>query len=746
MDDAFTGREPLLRELDRVRGAPPGDCRNLVLCGLGGCGKTTVAIAAARSAARNGVEAWWVSAATRPELHDGMRQVAVRLGADDAELTRAWSGMDSATDLLWRMLGRHPRPWLLVVDNADDPELLAAEGGAFADGTGWLRPVAAGAGTVLVTSRHRNPQAWGAWWRLRTVGPLTRPEATRVLMRVAGPGAGTAVDAAALADRLGRLPLALRLAGAQLAAASGAPWPDAVTTFDAYGRQLAAGGWQQLLEPEEAAMAEADRAPRRIVSRTWELSLDHLARRGMPEARELLRLLSFFAEAPVPYALLTPSVLGAPTGVLPGLDGTRLWRVLRALADLHLVDIPESGPGGAPSGNSAGSVGGSRAEHTADAGSEGTDETPDGDGAEAPRDAVRLHPLVRAASRLRGEATMRQAAYLEAATDLLVSATQGESHVSPEDPARWPLWQAITPHAQHLLRETGAHAAGSARAVAQAVRVAVTTGRALRARGLYGQAEETFAAAFETGRRVLGEGHDATLTAHHEVAAMHHARGRLAEADAGFRDLVRHRSAALGPDHPQTLLGRHMLAYVRHDQGRLTEAEAEYRAVLRTRTRVLGEADPLTMATRYRVARVLCDLGRPAEAETEYAAVLALRTEVFGAAHPRTLIVRRELARLHHDMGRPDLAGPEFEEVIAVQRRVLGNTHRDTLLSRSCRARLWQAQGRTTRAAVEFREVLRDLATVMGEDHPYTVTARRYLAEALDEPTGPPGTGGRAPG
>lgn len=220
------GRTPLaLRDrgevLARLReGLAPGrGAGTYVLHGMGGCGKTAVAQAffdiATTEYGRVGL---WVNAADRAALRAGMLAAAADRGALDAELLAAHQGHRPAADLVWHYLDRSAVPWLLVLDNADDPAILR-------DG-GWLR--GSTRGTVLVTTRR----AAARWWpgaELQHIGVLPREDAARVLCDLA-PHSGTMAQAAEVADRLGRLPLALTLAGGFLAHQVIDPW-----TMDHYG-------------------------------------------------------------------------------------------------------------------------------------------------------------------------------------------------------------------------------------------------------------------------------------------------------------------------------------------------------------------------------------------------------------------------------------------------------------------------------------------------------------------------------
>jgi hypothetical protein len=212
-------------------------------------------------------------------------------------------------DRLWRLLEPADRRWLLIIDNADDPELLAAPAVPVAEGeqpvipqtaagTGWAR--AGRRGLVLVTSRQCSPARWGAAASLERVDVLGDREAAQVVLDLA-PTAGDREQARALGRRLGGLPLALHVAGAYLGS-DFARW----SSFAAYQHALD-------LEPGHAlsAFPEDEADDRATLTRTWELSLDDLARRGIGHARALLRLLSCYAPAlPIPLDLLDAELLG----------------------------------------------------------------------------------------------------------------------------------------------------------------------------------------------------------------------------------------------------------------------------------------------------------------------------------------------------------------------------------------------------------------------------------------------------
>ncbi|MCA2225140.1 tetratricopeptide repeat protein [Nonomuraea aurantiaca] len=622
------GREDLVAVLEGFHGV-------LVLHGLGGCGKTRTAVEAAHAAAQRGEPVWWISAASITQLVAGMRALARRLGVSAEEL-----GQGDAADLLWDRLERQPDRWLLVIDNADDLSLLDGPGD-LRRGTGWVRPPAdrRSAGRVLVTSREGRASRWGSWCRLRQVRSLPDLAAGQVLLDHAGVQAGNEQEAAVLAARLHGLPLALRLVGAYLGHTSTVPAafadPDAPATFTQY---------LQLLHdhPQQAGGLSQQRALT-LVAQTWRLSLDQLARTGVPYAQPLLTLLACFADAPVPYELLLRPEVLADSPAFAGITGTAIWETLRALADYALIDLRT------------------------------TDAVP----------AALVHPLVRDAGAGRLEpGRLVDAAMTRLAAALAEAAALSEETGLPEDPPTWPLWQALIPHALFLRAAIQAQPSADSAARSQAATAAYFAARMLVAQGRHGQAEQEFRAVLAVRLEVLGERHPDTLATRHAIANVLAAQGRHGQAEQEFRALLAMEMEVLGERHPDTLATRHAIARMLVAQGRHGQAEQEFRAVLAVTVEVLGEHHPDTLTTRHAIAYALAAQGRYGQAEQDYRAVLAAKLEVLGERHPDTLATRHEIATVLVAQGRYGQAEREFRAVLAAKLEVLGPDHPSTRATR----------------------------------------------------------------
>ena len=153
-------------------------------------------------------------------------------------------------------------------------------------------------------------------------------EAAQILADYAdGAELGSAAEAEALdTPGLGRLPLALKLAGSFLAESAGLPAafadPGVTRTYSQYREAIEHGQMDKVFPAPLTGELTPEQA-RGVIGRTWELTLDLLTARHMPRtARRVLRLLACMADAPVPYELLLHPGTVACSPLLEGMGGT----------------------------------------------------------------------------------------------------------------------------------------------------------------------------------------------------------------------------------------------------------------------------------------------------------------------------------------------------------------------------------------------------------------------------------------
>ena len=665
-------------------GAADRETPVVVLHGIGGVGKTALALELAHRSAARGTRVWWLDGSSPALLTAALHALAFAAGATDTEFDHA-----HPADVLWNNLNTYDGSWLVVFDNVDDPDTLAAGHGLLVEGTGWLRPPGHRRGAVLVTSRDGRRDRWPSWAAMMSVESLSPDDGARVLLDLA-PGGGPHEDARALAAALGEVPLALELAGKYLASAATDPFPppDAVASFADYRASFE----QRLtaLPPEEDPGRSGH--DRRVLSTTWEISLDLLTGQGHASARPLLRLLACSASAPLPYRpFLDLGVLGRHP-LFTGLSHARLSGALRALAGLGLISL----------------------------------DTVDGVGGEWGY-TVTLHPLVRAVTR----GTMRREGAFEDCLDLFLDLLEAVSaDLDPGDARHWPRWELLTEHALEALVSAADVPAPDRGRVSRALRPVVQAAWYQYMAGHYAHSVGVLSTACAAVRPLFGDEDPAILRVRNRRARAVRENGQGAEAEEEFREIRDIARRVLGDDHPETLDIRINLGRTIRERGDAAGAQAEFAEICRTARDALGSSHPATLAATYNLARTLRDQRRFAEAESLYRQALADRLSAFPETDLTTLDLRYEIAETLRERGALAEAEAEYRGVLAATGRVYGDRHPNTLIMRHGLARVLRAAGRGAQAEEELAEVWRLRQEVLGAEHPATRQTERELRSA----------------
>jgi tetratricopeptide (TPR) repeat protein len=303
---AFTGREDLLDTLHAARTATQPVALTQVLRGLGGVGKTQLALEYTYRCAHAFRVIWWLRAEEPATLAADYAALAEPLGllagvtpepGAQVAAVRAWlEGHDG---------------WLLVFDNAPEPAAV----------TPYLPH--RGGGQVLITSRYLG---WGGTARNVTVPTFPRDASVRFLLDCTQQADADA--ATALAAEVGDLPIALAQVAGYLDAA-GITLAGYLSRWRTHRAELLRRGHEGLDYPD-------------AVATTWEVAFQALQARD-PAAADLLCLCAYLAPEAIPPQLLrdSPEVLPERLAAAAAADDLAWDGVIAALRRYALVEAAE---------------------------------------------------------------------------------------------------------------------------------------------------------------------------------------------------------------------------------------------------------------------------------------------------------------------------------------------------------------------------------------------------------------------
>ena len=258
----FSGRERVLEALHKALHQKRD--RVQIITGVGGVGKTHLALEYAWRHTSDYPLIWWANASDANALQSSFAGLAQHLGITE---TRDAKELREAVCAELERRGN----WLLILDDARDRESVRH----FIPKKG---------GHILITSRAANWEGIGKAFCLRV---LERAEALDLLIKRSG--RGFEPSAHTLCQALGDLPLALEQAAAVIGAAQ-ISFADYLRRFEDH--------WAELLQSGRSAGEYPD-----TVAMTWELACREIEQVDLKTAA-LLKVLAHMAQARISLSLV----------------------------------------------------------------------------------------------------------------------------------------------------------------------------------------------------------------------------------------------------------------------------------------------------------------------------------------------------------------------------------------------------------------------------------------------------------
>lgn len=293
----FVGRDVILKGLsDELSMKKPNRYNNrIALYGLGGIGKTQIALEYAHRHEEYYSYVFWISAVNSAELLSGFCQIAIVV-----RCALSLTVPEEVAKAVLRWL-RATKDWLLIIDNLDDVKIV--EG--YLPDTNW-------GGHTLITTRNSNCDdipATGMEIREMEQNDCVNLLLARIL--AVDPTEEVQNEARKIVNSLGGLPLAVEQAAAYIRS------PENVTeylkVFEEYRHAVL--GWR----------LPANSTYKHTVATTWRMSLERLTVL-CPKAAELLQYLAFMNPDEISVEFLKEGVEALPVSLQCLIKDPCHWR------------------------------------------------------------------------------------------------------------------------------------------------------------------------------------------------------------------------------------------------------------------------------------------------------------------------------------------------------------------------------------------------------------------------------------
>jgi tetratricopeptide (TPR) repeat protein len=172
------------------------------------------------------------------------------------------------------------------------------------------------------------------------------------------------------------------------------------------------------------------------------------------------------------------------------------------------------------------------------------------------------------------------------------------------------------------------------------------------AQGQYEQAEPLYVRALSIYEKQLGANHPSTATSLNNLAGLYRSQGKDAQAEPLYVRALSIYEKQLGANHPNTATCLNNLALLYNNQGKYAQAEPLYVQALSIYEKQLGANHPNTATCLNNLATLYKSQGKYAQAEPLYLRALSIRQQKLGETHPDTRAVQQSYASLLRAMGR----------------------------------------------------------------------------------------------
>ncbi|OAL46248.1 HET-domain-containing protein [Pyrenochaeta sp. DS3sAY3a] len=633
----------------------------VILHGLGGMGKTQLAVEYVRQHKEKYTAIFWLNANDKNSLQlsfCGIAQQVLRCHP----LAKVLSSVDLAGDLdrvasavkTWLDLQGNAR-WLLVYDNYDNPRLSTNSDSSTVDIRQYLPE--SDHGSIIVTTRS----ARVTQGRRLHIQKLTGLEdGLKILANMSGrEGIEDDPDAKALVSKLDGLPLALSTAGAYL--------EHMATSFAEYLR-LYEVSWSKLQRTSPKLKSYEDRS----LYTTWQVTFDFIQKENAASA-QLLKLWAYFDKQDVWFGLLQEARSADDEWIQKlAEDELNFNEAIRLLCEYGLVHAEPS------LGQSSWSAG------------------------------YGMHSCVHSwtMSVLNSDWDNRLAQLALTCVASQVPGTNADKW--------WVLQQRLLQHAarhKKFITNGNIDVVGIEWALHCLGNLFQDQGRLVEAEALYIQA-------LQGKEEALGPRHTSTLITLNNLGILYADQGRLVEAETMYGRALQGREEALGPKHTRTLKIVNNLGILYADQGRSGEAESMFIRALQGREEVLGPKHKATLNTINCLGGFYAEQGRLGEAESMYNRALQGREEGLGPKHRATLTVVTNLGKLYAGQGRLAEAEAMYDRGLQGYEEIFGRellqSYLPALDAMIAFGDLYARTGRTDKATIMYNRALAGYATVEG--------------------------------
>jgi len=245
------------------------------------------------------------------------------------------------------------------------------------------------------------------------------------------------------------------------------------------------------------------------------------------------------------------------------------------------------------------------------------------------------------------------------------------------------------------------------------------------AEGKYSQAKQFSEQALTIRKKVLGPEHPDTASSLSQLAVIYRKQGNYPLAEQFHQQSLEIFIQKKGLESADTAFGLQNLAGLYRTQRKFAQAESLAQKALAIREKILGFEHPDTAFSLTTLAQLYQTQGKYGQAEQLYQRALKIREKILGPEHPSVAFIFNNLARLYQTQGKYGQAEQLYQRALEIYEQTVGSDTADTAFTLDRLAKLYRTQGKNEQAELLYRRVLEISEKLLGPEHPEII---RYLS------------------
>lgn len=245
----------------------------------------------------------------------------------------------------------------------------------------------------------------------------------------------------------------------------------------------------------------------------------------------------------------------------------------------------------------------------------------------------------------------------------------------------------------------------------------------------YEQAEPPLIRALEIYKETLGWEHSSVASVLTSLAVLYDNEGKFDQSEPLYHQALDIYQRVVEPMHPDVATCLNNLGWLYLAQGKYAQAEPLYHRSLAIRKHVFEPGHPEIATSLNLLGWLYFAQGKYAQAEQLLSEALAIREHNLGSSHPDVAGTLNHLADLYRVQGTYGLAGSFLKQALTIREQILGPNHREVAQSLDSLGRLYAAQDMYDEAETAYHRALAIREQTLGLHHSSVAISLNNLAD-----------------